>query len=65
MSEAGTWAFNCKELTYVVVSGVPFHCTTAPDKIGFSEPPLTVRVDAGPPATAELGLRKRSNAITA
>ena len=25
MSEAGTWAVNCVELTNVVTSGVPFH----------------------------------------
>jgi len=55
MNEAGTWAVTCEELTYVVVSEVPFHCTTAPDKIGFSEPVVTVIVNAGPPATAELG----------
>ena len=25
ISDAGTWAVTCVELTYVVVSGVPFH----------------------------------------
>jgi len=48
----------------VVVSAVPFHFTTAPDKNGFSEPALTVSVRAGPPATAELGLTKRSDGVT-
>lgn len=68
ISDAGTWAVTCVELTYVVVSGIPFHCTTAPEKIDPPETekvglPFTVSVNAGLPATAELGLRERTNAV--
>jgi hypothetical protein len=45
---------NLVEPTSVVVSGVPFHCTVAPVR---KPVPLTVRVNAGPPAVAEVGLR--------
>ncbi len=51
---AATAAVNCVELTKVVVSGVPFHCTTAPARKFV---PLTVSVNAAPPAVAEIGLR--------
>jgi hypothetical protein len=67
-SEAGTWAVTCVELTYVLVSAVPFHCTTAPGKIEPPEleklgKPVTVSVNAGLPATAELGLMERKKAV--
>jgi hypothetical protein len=51
---AATVAVNCVALTYVVVRGVPFHCTIDP----VTKPiPFTVRVKAGPPAVAVVGLR--------
>jgi hypothetical protein len=49
-----TWAVNCVALTKVVVSGVAFQFTTA---AGSKPVPFTVRVNPGPPAVAELGLR--------
>ena len=50
---AATCAVNCMEFTKVVVSAVPFHWTTAPE----AKPvPVTVKVNAGPPAVAEFGL---------
>ena len=50
---AGTCAVNFVALTKLVLSAVPFHCTTAPE----TKPvPLTVSVKAGPPAVAEFGL---------
>ncbi len=51
---AGTAAVNCAELTNVVVSAVPFHCTVAPER---KPVPLTVNVNPAPPAVAEVGLR--------
>ena len=53
MRLAGTWAVNCVAPTKLVVSAVPFHWTTAPER---KPVPLTVRVKAGPPSIAELGL---------
>jgi hypothetical protein len=51
---AGTAAVNCVELTNVVVSAVPFHCTVDPD----AKPvPKADSVNAALPATAEPGLR--------
>lgn len=50
---AGTAAVSCVALPNVVVSAVPFHCTTAP--VTKLLPP-TVSVNAAPPAVAELGL---------
>lgn len=51
---ASTGAVNRVELTTVVASAEPFHCTTAP---AANPAPFTVRVKAGPPAVALLGLR--------
>ncbi len=51
---AGTAAVNCVELTKVVVSAVPFHCTIAPAR---KLVPFTVRVNAAPPAITEVGLK--------
>jgi len=49
----GTAAVNCVPFTKVVESGVPFHCTVAPE----TKPvPLTVSVNAAPPAMAPFGL---------
>ncbi len=45
---------NLAEPTSVVVNGMPFHCTTAPER---KPVPLTVSVNAAPPAVAEIGLR--------
>ena len=52
MSAAPIDAVSCAELTNVVVRAAPFHCTTAPDTKLL---PLTVSVNAGPPAVALLG----------
>jgi hypothetical protein len=49
---AGTLAVNRVPLTYVVASAVPFQLTVAPGT-KFVPMPLTVRVNAAPPATAE------------
>ena len=51
MFAAGTVAVSCELLTKVVVSGMPFQLTVAPE----TKPvPLTVSVKSGPPgATAE------------
>ncbi len=51
---AGTAAVSCVELTNVVVSAVPFHCTVAPVR---KLVPFTVKAKAAPPAVAEVGLR--------
>jgi hypothetical protein len=53
-----TTAVSLVALTKVVVRAELFHWTTAPDAKPL---PLTVRVNAGPPAVAELGL---SDAMT-
>jgi hypothetical protein len=51
---AGTDAVNCVALTNVVDSALPFHCTVDP----LTNPaPLTVSVNADPPAVAAFGLR--------
>jgi hypothetical protein len=52
MSPAGTEAVTCVLLTYVVVSPVPFHCTVDPETKFV---PVTVRVNAAPPAVADVG----------
>ena len=54
MRLAGTAAVTCVALTYVVVSGDPFHWTTAPDT---KPAPFTARVNAGPPAVPAAGLK--------
>ncbi len=51
---AATAAVNCVELTNVVVSAVPFHCTVAPER---KPVPFTVNVNAAPPTVADAGLR--------
>jgi len=52
MADAGTSAVTRVALTYVVASAVPFQCTADEAKKLL---PLTVRVNAGPPAVALLG----------
>ena len=52
MRLAGTDAVKLLLLRNVVVSGVPFHCTLAPD---WNPLPFTVSVNAGPPAIAVVG----------
>ncbi len=53
MRVAGTAAVNWVALPKVVLSAVPFHCTIAPE----SKPePVTVNVNPGAVAVAELGL---------
>jgi hypothetical protein len=49
---AGTFAVSCPEDTKVVVRLLPFQVIWVPCEKFV---PLTVRVKAGPPATAELG----------
>ncbi len=51
---AGTAAVSCVALTNVVVRPVPFHCTVAVER---KPVPLTVNVNAAPPAVADVGLR--------
>jgi hypothetical protein len=51
---ADTAAVNCVALTKVVARGEPFHSTVAP---GTNLDPLTVKVNAGTPSIAALGLR--------
>ena len=54
MSLAGMAAVNCVALPKVVVRGLPFHCTVEP----FTKPlPLTVNVNAVPPAVTAFGLK--------
>src|SRR5205814_1825261 len=51
--DADTVAVSCVEETNVVVSGVPFQFTVAPlTKLV----PLTVKLNCGPPAVAQVGL---------
>jgi hypothetical protein len=52
ISLAGTAAVSCVELTYVVVSAVPFQFTT---ELETKFVPVTVSVKAAPAAVAELG----------
>jgi hypothetical protein len=54
MSAAVIAAVNWVEEIYVVVRFEPFHCTT---ELDTKPVPLTVSVNAAPPATAVLGLR--------
>ena len=49
---AGAKAVNCVASISVVTSGEPFHSTTAPER---KPEPLTVNVNAGPPAATEAG----------
>src|SRR5256885_376417 len=53
MSEAGTVAVSCFELTKVVTSGLPFQFTVVPET---KLVPFTVSVNPGPPAVAQVGL---------
>jgi hypothetical protein len=55
MSLDGTAAVNCVALTYVVVSAVPFHCTTEAFAPFTKLVPFTVSVNAAPPTIAEAG----------
>ena len=52
---ARTWAVSWVVLKKLVASGDPFHCTLAPETKPL---PVTVRLKAGLPAGAELGLRE-------
>lgn len=52
MSPAGIAAVNCVEFTKVVVRAVPFHCAT---ELAMKFVPLSVSVNAAPPAPAEEG----------
>ena len=54
MSAALIEAVSCVELTYVVLRSEPFHLTTDPE-VKFV--PLTVSVNADPPAVTEEGFR--------
>ena len=54
MSAAGIAAVNCVALIYVVTRSEPFHLTTDPL---IKLAPLTVRVNADPPAVALEGFR--------
>src|SRR4030095_15012844 len=54
MSLAGIAAVSCVPFTNVVLRAAPFHCTTEPETKLL---PLTVSVNAGPPAVALLGDR--------
>jgi hypothetical protein len=53
ISDAGTVAVTCVEETNVVTSEVAFHFTVEPDTKFV---PLTVNVNCGPPAVAQVGL---------
>ena len=52
MSVAGTPTVTCVPLTNVVVSGVPFNDTAAPD---MKPVPFTANVIAAPPAITDAG----------
>src|SRR4030095_3434681 len=54
MSVAGMAAVTCVAFTKVVVRAAPFHLTSEPETKLL---PLTVSVQAGPPAVALLGTR--------
>jgi hypothetical protein len=53
ISEAGTVAISCFELTNVVTSGLPFQFTVVPEAKLL---PFTVNVNCGPPAAVQVGL---------
>src|SRR5215469_12680500 len=54
MSEAGTLAVNCELLTKVVLSGLPFQSTVAPE----TKPvPLTVSLNPAPPGLTASGTK--------
>jgi hypothetical protein len=55
MSEAGTVAVSCFELTNVVTSGFPFQYTVSPWMKSLLGP-FTVSVNCGPPAAMQVGL---------
>jgi hypothetical protein len=55
MSEAGTVAVSCFELTNVVAKGLPFQYTVSPWMKSLLGP-FTVRVNCGPPAAMQVGL---------
>jgi len=55
MSEAGTVAVSCLELTNVVASGLPFQYTVSP-RMKSLLGPFTVSVNCGPPAAVQVGL---------
>ena len=54
ISAAVIAAVNCVALTKVVVRLLPFHCTT---EVLMKLLPVTVSVNAAPPAIAEFGVR--------
>ena len=62
MSLAGIAAVNWEALTNVVVRFDPFHLTVEPETKFV---PLTVKVNAGPPAGTVLGLRLVSTGAAA
>jgi len=55
MSEAGTVAVSCLELTKVVTNGFPFQYTVSPWMKSLLGP-FTVSVNCGPPAPVQVGL---------
>jgi len=55
MSEAGTVAVSCFELTNVVARGLPFQYTVSPWMKSLLGP-FTVNVKSGPPAAMQVGL---------
>jgi hypothetical protein len=55
ISEAGTMAVSCFELTNVVTRGLPFQYTVSPWMKALLGP-FTVRVNCGPPAAMQVGL---------
>ena len=55
MSEAGTVAVSCFELTNVVTRGLPFQYTVSPWMKSLLGP-FTVNVKSGPPAAMQVGL---------
>ncbi len=61
MSPAVIVAVNWIAEIKVVVLGKPFHLTSDPD---MKPPPFTVRVNAGPPATAVDGTKPVGFAVS-
>lgn len=59
---APTDAITWLPLTYAVVNEDPFQSTVAPER---KPEPLTARVNAGPPAVAELGLSPEMEGVGA